>query len=64
MFTPTVIAALMAAAFTNTVEAASTFQSKSTRNLSHVKNGSKTTQHTDALKNLLLQELFIKKVLL
>ncbi len=44
MFKPTAIAGLMTMAL---VAAAS-----------HVKNGSKMTQHTDALKNLILQELY------
>jgi hypothetical protein len=50
MFEPIAIAALMTVAL---VVAAS-----------HVKNGSKTPQNTDTLKNLILQELYIRMVLL
>ncbi len=65
-FAPTAIAALMAAAFLNTVAAASTFQSNSTRNLFCVKNGKEMTQHTDALKtyyyeNNLWEKYYSKK---
>jgi hypothetical protein len=64
MSTPTGIAALTAAALTNMVVVASTLQKPSIRSLFYVRNGSKMTQHTNARKNLLLQELLMEEVLL